>query len=106
MLHIFSSRGPSQKLSKPVPNNGLRTRVRSTPQTSVRSVSVGFRPIVARTPGLTPRNTIEEEITSMTTVRACTTAGLRIATREFAAKNRVLAIRKEPKDEHPILGRE
>src|ERR1700691_3245535 len=95
MLHIFCNRGPSQKLSKPVPIKGFWTKLKSHPQTSVRSVSVGFLPIVARVSGLTPKNRIDTETVTIAATSRWTTAGLRLTKSTLDANIKMPAIAKQ-----------
>src|SRR6266581_2438442 len=98
MFHIFWRRGPSQKLSKPVPKNGLSAMLRTWFQMSVRPVRVEFLPRVPRRPPPEPENRANEETATMANTRACTNAGIRRTQAQLVTKINVPAMRKQDKD--------
>src|SRR5437879_1972534 len=76
-VHIFSSRGPSQKLSKPVPTHGFVCKPKTKRQISVRPVSVGSFPNAATIPPPESKNRAVTAMPSTARTSKCTTAGLR-----------------------------
>src|SRR5437667_522473 len=94
MLHIFRRRSPSQKLSKPVPKNGLPANPRATAQISVRPVKVGSLPTALRTLPPISRNTTEADTDNAATTKRCTTHGFVASARRLVAEIKPLASRK------------
>src|SRR6267378_3614330 len=76
-VHIFSSRGPSQKLSKPVPTHGFVCRPKTKPQISVRPVSVGSFPNAATIPPPGSKKRAVKAMPSTERTSKCTKAGFR-----------------------------
>src|SRR3984893_14448257 len=98
MSHIFWRRGPSQKLSKPVPRNGLWAMLKTWFQMSVRPVRVEFLPRVPRSPPPEPENRANEDRATMANTRACTNTGIRRTHGQLVTKIRVPAMRKQDKE--------
>src|SRR6267378_8643134 len=76
MLHIFSSRLPSQKLSKPVPTSGLAVIPRTRRQISVRPVRVDSLPTVPTSPPEVSKKTANEETESTPITRRWMKTGI------------------------------
>src|SRR5436190_23671887 len=74
MLHIFSNRDPSQKLSNPVPSKGRVVMLSTRRHISVLPVSVGSLPALCTRPVPTPRNKAEKETDNSTATKRCTKA--------------------------------
>src|SRR5260370_6454121 len=74
MLQILASRGPSQKLSKPVPNTGFPLRLRTRSQSSVRPVRVGSLPIVSKANLPNPKKSVHKQADTAPATSKCTDA--------------------------------
>src|ERR1700687_4329717 len=98
MFHIFCRRGPSQKLSKPVPRSGLWAMLKTWFQMSVRPVRVGFLPRVPRRPPPEPENKANEDTATIEKTKACTNNGIRRTHCQLVTKIKVPAMRKQDKE--------
>src|SRR5215472_6776233 len=98
MLHSFSSRGPSQKLSNPAPSKGLGANAIRVAQRSVRPVSVGFLPTAVRRKLPTLRNNTQKQKVRTKATKTCTNIRLRTIRGELVTTNKALAITKQASD--------
>src|SRR5260370_31447992 len=98
MFHIFWRRGPSQKLSKPVPKNGLSAMLRTWFQMSVRPVRVEFLPKVPRRPPPESEKRANEDTATMLNTKAWVNSGIRRNHARFVSRIKIPAIRKQDND--------
>src|SRR5258707_10822944 len=95
MLHISLRRGPSQKLSKPVPNNGLPVIPVTNFQISVRPVRVESLPIVSTRLDPVSKKSAKQDILTNANTRRCTSQGFRRTVVRLVAIIKAVAMRKQ-----------